>query len=446
MTVTVRFAPSPTGYLHIGNARTALFNWLFAKKAGGGFILRLDDTDRERSREDFADAIVADLAWLGINPDTIVRQTDRADSHDAAAEKLKDGGRLYAAYETSEELERRRRLQLARHEPPIYDRAALKLSDEAKASLVAEGRSPHWRFLLEHGTLAWDDLVRGHQTVEAGSMSDPVLIRGDGSYLYTLPSVVDDIDLGVTHIIRGEDHVANSAVQIEIFEALGGSAPVFGHHNLLTATSGEGLSKRSGALSLRGLRDSGFEPMAVACLAVLIGSSQAIEPFLDLESLGGAFDLGHVSRAPAKFDPDDIAALNARILHATEYEAVRDRLASAGIGGGTAFWAAVRPNLNLFNEVADWWRIIETVPDDHRVADDDRVYVHDAAGRLPPEPWDQATWRTWTAALKAASGRKGRALFQPLRLALTGRDRGPEMASLLPLIGRERAVERLEAV
>ena len=446
MSVTVRFAPSPTGYLHIGNARTALFNWLFAKTAGGKFILRLDDTDHERSREEFAEAIIEDLAWLGIEPDTVVRQTDRADAHDAAAARLKDAGRLYPAYETSEELERRRRLQLARHEPPIYDRAALKLTDAEKAALEGEGRSPHWRFLLERRTLAWDDLVRGHQTVEAGSMSDPVLIRGDGSYLYTLPSVVDDIDLGVTHIIRGEDHVANSAVQIEVFEALGGAAPTFAHHILLTATSGEGLSKRSGALSLRGLRAAGFEPMAVACLAVLIGTSHAVEPFPSLDALGDAFDLGQVSRAPAKFDPDDIAALNARILHATEFDTVRERLEAAGIGGGPEFWSAVRPNLERFDDVADWWRIIASTPGDRPVAGDDRAYVRDAAGHLPPAPWDETTWQVWTSALKEASGRKGKALFQPLRLALTGRDRGPEMAALLPLIGRERAEARLKAV
>ena len=446
MSVTVRFAPSPTGYLHIGNARTALFNWLFAKTAGGRFILRLDDTDHERSREEFAEAIIADLAWLGIEPDVTVRQTDRAEAHDAAAARLKDAGRLYPAYETSEELERRRRLQLARHEPPIYDRAALKLTDPEKAALEGEGRSPHWRFLLEHRTLAWDDLVRGHQTVEAGSMSDPVLIRGDGSYLYTLPSVVDDIDLGVTHIIRGEDHVANSAVQIEIFEALDGAVPAFAHHNLLTATSGEGLSKRSGALSLRGLRAAGFEPMAVACLAVLIGTSHAVEPFPSLDALGEAFDLGQVSRAPAKFDPDDIAALNARILHAAEFDTVRERLEAAGIGGGAAFWAAVRPNLERFDDLADWWRIIASTPGDQPVAGDDRAYVRDAARHLPPDPWDEATWRVWTSALKEDSGRKGKALFQPLRLALTGRDRGPEMAALLPLIGRERAEARLKTV
>ena len=271
MTVTVRFAPSPTGYLHIGNARTALLNYLFARRHGGRFILRLDDTDTERSRPEYADAIIADLAWINIAPDLIIRQSERRDVHDAAADRLRGLDRLYPCYETPEELERRRKRQLARHRPPVYDRAARDLTEADRAGLEAGGRNPHWRFLLEDRDVTWDDLCRGPQHYAAGALSDPVLIREDGSYLYTLPSVADDADTGVTHVIRGEDHVTNTAVQIELFEALGHTPPVFAHHNLLTAAGGEGLSKRTGSLSLRSLREAGFEPMAVASLAVLIG-------------------------------------------------------------------------------------------------------------------------------------------------------------------------------
>ena len=439
---TVRFAPSPTGRIHIGNARTALLNALFARKHGGRFILRFDDTDLERSRAEYADATEVDLAWLGITPDLVVRQSARVSLYDAAAAKLKQMGRLYSCYETAEELERRRKRQQARGLPPVYDRAALELTEADRQRLEAEKRQPHWRFLLDRVDVAWSDGIRGQSHIDCASLSDPVLIREDGSYLYTLPSVVDDLDLGVTDVIRGEDHVTNTAVQIQLATALGGSIPAFAHHNLLTTTSGEGLSKRSGALSIGGLRDDGVEALAVAAFAVLTGSSDAVQPVASLDALADLFDLGHISRNPARFDPTELAQLSARTLHALPYAVVADRLAAAGVSSDRAerFWLAVRGNLARFADVELWWSIIRgpIVP-----ALDDPAFLADAAEALPPEPWDATTWGTWTGRVKERSGRKGKALFHPLRLALTGRETGPELAALLPLIGRTRAAARL---
>lgn len=439
-TPVVRFAPSPTGLIHIGNARTAMINWLFAQKHDGRFILRFDDTDPERSREDYALAIEQDLRWLGIVPDDIVHQSRRRTLHDAAAEKLKSRGRLYPCYESAEELERKRRMQRARKLPPVYDRAALKLSEQERADLEAQGRRPHWRFLLEPGEVAWEDLVRGGQSIDMGSLSDPVLIREDGSYLYTLPSVVDDIEMGVTHVIRGEDHVTNTAVQAQIFEALGGAVPAFAHHSLLTAASGEGLSKRSGALSLTALREDGLEGRAVACFAATIGTSGPIDVFVTDRELVGHFDIAALSRAPARFDPDELAALNAKLVHQLGYDDVRLRLERLGVEGGEPFWLAVRDNLAKLEEAAHWWRVVdgEMAPPVQRPE-----WLDQAADLLPAEPWDDTVWKSWTGAIAATTGLKGKALFMPLRQALTGQDRGPELARLLPLIGREKALRRL---
>lgn len=441
---TVRFAPSPTGLIHIGNARTALFNWLFALQKGGRFILRFDDTDTERSRREYAEAIQTDLAWLGIVPDFQCRQSERMALYDAAAEVLRAKGRLYPAYETAEELDRRRKRQQALGRPPIYDRAALRLTDDERAALETQGRRPHWRFRLEPTTVRWDDLVRGPSHIDCASLSDPVLKREDGSYLYTLPSVVDDIDLGVDHVIRGDDHVTNTAVQIQIFEVLTGGAPSFGHHNLLTDASGEGLSKRTGALSIASLRDSGVEALAAAALAVLVGSADAVRPIASLAELAATFDLTRVSHGAARFDEAELRSLSARTLHHLPFEAVRNRLAALGIAGPDAepFWATVRGNLARLDEAADWRRIVDGPLE---TAVEDQAFLDQAAACLPPEPWSGETWAAWTAALKALSGRKGRALFHPLRLALTGREAGPELAALLPLIGRTRALDRLSA-
>ncbi len=439
-TPRVRFAPSPTGRLHIGNARTALLNALFARREGGAFVLRFDDTDLERSRPEFAAAIEEDLAWLGIPPDLVVRQSERFPIYDEAADRLRSVGRLYACYETQEELEFRRKRQLARGLPPIYDQAALALGDDERRKLEAEGRRPHWRFKLEHRTIDWQDMVRGASHVDCASLSDPVLVREDGTYLYTLPSVVDDIALAISHVIRGEDHVTNTAVQIQLFEALGAVSPEFGHHNLLTTASGEGLSKRLGHLSLSSLRENGFEPAAVASLAVLVGSAEAVRAVADLDELAGLVDFAHISRAPARFDEAELDHLNAHLVHAMPFLAVRDRLGSLGVGGGEEFWVAVRSNLTKVPEAVSWWRIVdgEISPEI-----DDLHFTTAAAKLLPPEPWDASTWKTWTGAVKRETGAQGRALFMPLRRALTGLDHGPELAALLPLIGLEKAKARL---
>ena len=440
MTV-VRYAPSPTGRLHIGNARPALLNWLFAIARSGSFVLRLDDTDTARSTEDFARGIDGDLAWLGISPDLRVRQSERTTLYDAARDRLIAAGRLYPAYETGDELDRRRARARALGRPPIYDRAALALTAEQKAAYEAEGRQPHWRFRLDGRPVQFDDLIKGPQTVNTASMSDPVLVRGDGSYLYTLPSVVDDIDLGITHVIRGEDHVSNTGVQIEIIEALGGNVPFFAHHNLLTGAAGEGLSKRLGSLSLAELREAGYEPLAVAIVAALTGTSLPVEPYDDLAALARALDLSNISHGPARFDPAELDTLNARLLHAMSFEVARPRLQALGLDD-EKLWLALRDNLARFPDIEDLARLV-TGPVTPQLASEDSEFIAIARDLLPPEPWDDHTWGEWTGALKAATGRKGRALFMPLRLALTGRPDGPELRSLLPLMGRKACLDRL---
>ena len=354
--------------------------------------------------------------------------------------RLKAVGRLYPCYETPEELEFRRKRQLARGLPPIYDRAALKLTDEERKALEKDGRRPHWRFRLDPTNVAWEDLVRGHCHVDCSSLSDPVLVREDATYLYTLPSVVDDIELNVTHVIRGEDHVTNTAVQIQIFEALGADAPTFAHHSLLITASGEGLSKRLGHLSIKGLREAGLEPQAVASLAVLVGSAEAVRPVADLDELARLIDFSHISRAPAKFDESELDHLNARLIHEMPYDAARERLAQLDADEGEAFWNAVRGNLTKLRDAAEWAKVVRgpVTP-----VIEDKAFIEAATGALPAAPWDGTTWKAWTEAVKAATGVKGKALFMPLRLALTGLDHGPELGALLPLIGPERARARL---
>jgi len=452
MTVTVRFAPSPTGHIHIGNSRPALFNWLFARKEGGRFILRFDDTDLERSKQEYAESIEQDLRWLGIEPDQIERQSERVASYDKAAQKLRDAGLLYPCYETPEELERRRSRQRALGRPPVYDRAGLKQTADERAAFEAEGRQPHWRFVLPNHDgdpfstrrtdISWNDLCRGDQSVDLASLSDPVLIRADGTYLYTLPSIVDDIDMGVSHVIRGEDHVANTGVQIAIFQALGAPAPVFGHHNLLTTRDGEGLSKRKGALSIGSLREAGLEPMSVASLAVLTGTSQAVEPLADMDALIEKFDLSNVSRSSAKFDPEELKSLNARLVHELPFEAVRERLSTLGVEGNADFWETVRGNCETVNDALNYWQIV-TGPVASRIEDEDREFVAGAKDLLPDGDVNEDTWGAWTSALKSETGRKGRALFMPLRRVLTGMDHGPDMKAMLPLIGRQNILDRL---
>ncbi len=440
----VRFAPSPTGRIHIGNARVALFNYLFAASHHGRFILRFDDTDFARSTEEFARGVEVDLAWLGIVPDMAFRQSRRVALYEAAAATLRAAGRLYPCYESAEELEKRRKLQQARGLPPIYDRAALRLSEAERAALVAEGRKPHWRFKLEPGVVEWNDLIRGPARIDCAALSDPVLIRADGSFLYTLPSVADDIDMKITHVIRGEDHVTNTAVQIQLFTALAPHAPppLFAHHNLLIGAGGEGLSKRTGSLSIAALRDEGYEAMAVAALATLTGSSDNVHAVRALPELATRFDLTHVSRNPARFDPEDLETLTHRTLALLDFEDVRERLAALDVVGHKAepLWRAARGNLSRFDDILTWWRVVEGEIAPVR---EDQAFLAQSAALLPAEPWDETTWSAWTHAVKAKTGRKGKALFHPLRLALTGAESGPELAALLPLIGRARSTARL---
>lgn len=445
MSETVRFAPSPTGNLHIGNARPALINWLVAMKTGGDFVLRYDDTDMERSRQEYADNIAEDLAWLGIKPSRVERQSERLKLYDTVVAKLKDMERLYPCYETADELDRKRKRQRARGLPPVYDRAALQLTDDQIATYEAEGRKPHWRFKLDQKTVAWEDGIRGHQTIECDSVSDPILIREDGSYLYTLPSVIDDIDMGVTLVIRGDDHVTNTAVQLQLFEILSGRSPKFAHHNLLTNASGEGLSKRLGSLSLASMREDGYEAIAVAIFAVLNGTSEPVQPLPDMEALAEHFALDKISRSAAKFDMADLGHLNAKILHEKPYEAVKDRLELFGVDGGEAFWDVIKGNIERLGEAKVWWDIVDLgLPEDAIAkADEDGEFYAKALELLPTEPWDKTTWKSWTSTVKAETGRKGKSLFMPLRIALTGRDHGPELAGLLPILGYQKTSDRL---
>ncbi|WP_225768648.1 glutamate--tRNA ligase [Inquilinus sp. Marseille-Q2685] len=439
--IITRFAPSPTGLLHVGNVRTALVCWLAARATGGRFLLRLDDTDTERGSAEFAAAIEQDLRWLGLHWDGFARQSDRTDRYRAAQDRLKAAGRLYPCYETAEELELKRKSLLARGLPPLYDRAALALTDADRARLEAEGHRPHWRFKMADAPIEWDDKVRGRVHFNGRDISDPVLVREDGRALYHIGSVVDDIDMGVTLVVRGEDHVANTAMHIQLAEALGAAPPGYAHLSLIADAEGHGLSKRLGSLSLRSLREQGIEPLAVTSLLAKLGTSDPIEPRHSLDDLVAEFDFAKFSRTIPRFDPTELERLNGRILHETPYAAVRDRLAALGLGAvDEAAWAVLRPNLQRLEDAAGWWRVV-TGPVTPVVADAGLLAA--AAGLLPPEPWDDATWGAWTAAVRDRTGVKGKPLFLTLRLALTGLDHGPELRGLLPLIGRERALARL---
>jgi glutamyl-tRNA synthetase len=438
MTPIVRFAPSPTGRIHIGNTRVAVLNWLFALKNGGQFILRYDDTDTARSTKEFELGIATDLDWLGIKPHRVEWQSKRFAHYDERADHLRAKGFLYACYETPDELDRRKKRLQARGLPPVYDRAGLNLTREEKAALEAQGRKPHWRFKLSHTAVEWNDLIRGPVHIDTSTQSDPVLIREDGTYLYTLPSVIDDIDYNITHVIRGEDHVVNTSTQIEICRALGGAEPTYAHHSLLVGADGKGMSKRLGSLSIQSFREAGYEAMAVVSHAALLGTSDNLHPCLDPVELIEGFDFNKLSRAPARFDEKELAALNAKLLHVTPYATVADRLP----GITEALWNAVRGNVEKIDDTNAWAKIV-TQDVKPQIAPEDREFITAAQHILPPEPWGNATWKQWTDDLKTTSGRKGKQLFMPLRLALTGLDHGPELANLLPLIGRERSMKRL---
>ncbi len=440
MSIRLRFAPSPTGRIHVGNVRTALMNWLFALRQGGQVLLRIDDTDLARSTKEYEQAIEDDLRWLGLPWNERANQSARFDVYEKAAQKLKDAGLLYPAYETEDELDRKRKIAQATGKPPVYDRAALKLTDAERAQLEAEGRKPHWRFKLSGARKDWVDLVRGPQSIDTASLSDPVLIREDGAFLYTLPSVVDDIDFKITHIVRGEDHVTNSGVQIEIFEALGGDVPAFGHFPLLVGADGAALSKRIGSLGVGELGVEGYEPMALLSHLAKIGTSDPVEARLTLDALAEEFAFEKIGRAPARFDPEELKRVNAAVVHQLEYAAVKDRLVKLDADKGEAFWLAVRANLTLLPDVKEYAQIVDG-PITPVIAD--TSFAATAAELLPKGAYDATSWQAFTNAVKEKTGAKGKALFMPLRQALTGMDHGPEMAALFPLIGEERARKRL---
>ncbi|SFE54763.1 glutamate--tRNA ligase [Roseivivax sediminis] len=434
---TTRFAPSPTGHIHVGNLRTALFNFLIAKKAGGEFILRIDDTDPERSKEEYVDGIKRDLEWLGLHWDRLERQSLRLDRYAAAADALRDKGRFYEAFESPTELDLKRKKQLNMGRPPVYDRAALALSEGDKAALRAERGDGHWRFKLDHERIVWQDGILGEISIDAASVSDPVLIRGDGQVLYTLASVVDDTEMGVTHVVRGSDHVTNTATQIQIMAALGHDHPIFAHHSLLTGPQGEGLSKRLGSLALKDLRADGVEPEALLSLMARLGSSQPVELRASLDEIAEGFDPSQFGSAPTKFDVNDLYPLTARKLHALPYAAVAEDIRALGVPDDRAelFWSVTRENITTRHDLAAWWRMFSEGAEP-KIADEDREFVTEAMALLPEAPWTRDTWGEWTAAVKDKTGRKGKGLFMPLRRAVTGQDRGPEMADVMPLMQR----------
>ena len=442
MTIKTRFAPSPTGHLHVGNIRTALHNWMFARKEGGTFLLRLDDTDAERSKEEYVEAIRADLAWLGLAADEEQRQSARFDRYEEQLEKLKASGRVYPAYETAQELDLKRKIQLGRGKPPIYDRAALALSDAERADLEEQGRRPHWRFKLDHEKpITWIDRIRGEQHFDPSLLSDPVIRREDGSWLYMLPSAIDDIDMGITHVVRGEDHVANTAVQIQMFHALGAEPPEFAHEALLVGTEGK-LSKRLGSLGVSSFREKHIEPQAIVALLARIGTSDPVEPVVDVEPLIATFDFARFGRAPARFDEEELAQLNQKIVHLLDYDAVRDRLPEAM---DAAAWEVIRPNLHDMGDVEQWWKVVTGPVATPEMPAEDRKFLAIARSKLEELEASDELWKDLTGALKEATGRKGKPLFMPLRQALTGLDHGPDMNALLPLIGRDAALARLAA-
>ena len=436
-----RFAPSPTGILHIGNVRTALHNWLLARRSGGRFLLRIDDTDLARSREEHVDGIRADLAWLGLDYASETRQSARFDLYEREFARLVASGRVYRCYESAQELDLKRKVLLGRGLPPIYDRAGLALSEADHAARAAAGEAPHWRFLLDHTTpITWDDGIRGPQHFEAGQMSDPVIRRADGSWLYMLPSVIDDIDMGVTQVLRGEDHVTNTAVQVQMFEALGASVPAFAHEALLTGAEGK-LSKRLGAMGVSELAAQGIEPQAVIALLARLGTSDPVDASLSLEAIIAGFDLGRFGRAPARFDEAELERVNAAIIHHLPYATVARRLPE---GMGEAAWEAIRPNLSRVAEAADWWAIVTGPIAAPAFDEETRVFLGQTLAVAEGLDWDVGVWQAMTCSLKEATGRKGKALFLPLRQALTGLDHGPDMGALLPLIGRDEALKRLK--
>ena len=438
--VKVRFAPSPTGFLHIGNFRTALVNFLFARKEKGHFMLRIDDTDHERSSLEFEKAIIEDLSWMNFKWDSLEKQSNRLKRYDEALETLLDKKRAYACYETAEELSLKRKAQLSSGKPPVYDRSSLRLSDSDVADLKAKGNKPHYRFLLDHSEVIWNDLIKGGSKYHMSSLSDPVILREDGRVIYTLASVVDDIDFDITHILRGEDHMTNSAAQIQLFEALGSAAPNLGHLSLLTDISGAGLSKRLGSLSLKDLRNEGIHPMAISSLLSKVGTSDPVEIKKEIETIILYFDINKFGKSKSKFDKNELSILNSKIYQLIDFEEINEDLKKMNISITKEFWNLIRGNIALLKNVKDWWDICFGIIDS---IIENQDFLDSALEALPKDQFNEKTWSTWTQKLSQKTGKKGKELYMPLRLCLTGQNKGPEMADLILMMGRDKVIKRL---
>ncbi|MBX9725849.1 MAG: glutamate--tRNA ligase, partial [Rickettsiales bacterium] len=438
--VLVRFAPSPTGWLHVGNVRTAIANFLFAKSLGGKFMLRIDDTDRARSEAQYEAGLKEDLAWLGVHWDVLEKQSDRFARYELAKADLIAKGRLYPCYETAEEIDIKRKMLIGRGLPPIYDRSALNDTPEKRAEYEAQGRTPHWRFKLDAAPIIWEDMVRGKVEFDGSKLSDPVMFREDGVVLFTFATSVDDGELGITHIIRGEDHVSNTAMQVQIMQAMGHEIPTFGHMALLKMKEGK-ISKRVGGGDIRSLRDGGIFPLVLMSYLAKIGTSDAIELADSMEALISNFAISKLGRAMANYDPLELERLNQKLLHQMPFADVAPQLAARGMSTIDAtFWEAIKANLTTIDDTKDWWEVLHQ-PITPVI--EDKAFADEAAACLPVGEWNEASWDVLVNAVKEKTGRKGKELFMPLRLALTGREHGPEMKTVLALLGRDRAEKRL---
>jgi glutamyl-tRNA synthetase len=438
--IVTRFAPSPTGYLHVGNARTAIINYLYAKKHNGKFILRIDDTDTIRNKDEYKTAIIQDLKWLGLDWDDTFNQSSRTEKYESAKQQLISNGRLYACYETSEELEIKRKIQLSRGHPPIYDRAGLRLTEVEKQAYLAAGRKPHYRFLINDSLISWQDMVKGQVSYQGKNLGDPVIIREDGSMTYMLCSTIDDIDYNITHVIRGEDHVSNTAVQSQMFEAFSAKPPVFAHLSLVKAKD-EKISKRDGGFEIASLRDQqNLESMSINSFFSTIGSSNPVTFCKKMSELIDKFDITSYSKSPTTYVPEELEQINQKLVISYEFSDVKARLEQLGIKDvGEQFWLAVRPNISKIIEIKDWWEICHNPS---KVEGLDKEFLKIAADNLPTQVNDQ-TWKEWTSILSSKTGKRGKELFMPLRLSLTGRSSGPELKDLLPLLSREEILSRL---
>jgi len=420
--------------LHVGNVRTALINWLFARQHNGVFMLRMDDTDLLRSKPEYEDGIKKDLEWLGLRWDEFARQSERLSRYEQVKEQLIKAGRLYPCYETQNELDMKRKMQLSRGLPPIYDR---NKADE----VPKEGRKPHYRFMLNDEQIEWDDLIRGNINFQARNLSDPIVIREDGSMTYILCSAVDDIDFGITHILRGEDHITNTAIGIQITKALGHKPPQIGHLSLLQSKTGE-ISKRIGGFDIAALREQFIEPMAINSLLAKMGTSDPTEATNDINKLIAEFDSKKFSPSAVNYDFNELLQLNHKLISQMSYEQIKPSLDKLEVEISKELWQAASSNLNSVAEIMAWWKVCnqEITPVINKA---DEEFLKEACALLPEGGFDLSTWDIWVSKIKQVTGRSGKQLFMPLRLSLTGQDHGPELKLLLPLIGREKAVRRL---